>query len=230
MNHVPTIWQFCNTLILRYLSVIGTGTCWECWSFFILLWEKRIYPAIDMKHNAIFALLLAALALAACGSSGHEEKSPVVTEQAREQNSRLEVALSAGDINNVAQVADSMSLFVDDFTPEQTVQVLMAFLSVHNDAVEHHQSRRDLETIRKYIDVYDIALSVNPKDTRAAFDKARKMNPAVDFDSIARTFREKLTQYDAIHDSSMLTDSQEAAPADTAAPAEEIPLELRPAE
>ena len=200
------------------------------WEFFYTFVGETYILKTDMKYNAISALIVAALALSACGSSGHEEKSPVVTEQAREQNSRLEVALSAGDINNVAQVADSMSLFVDDFTPEQTVQVLMAFLSVHNDAVEHHQSRRDLETIRKYIDVYDIALSVNPKDTRAAFEKARKMNPAVDFDSIARTFREKLTQYDAIHDSSMLTDSQEAAPADTAAPAEEIPLELRPAE
>ena len=183
-----------------------------------------------MKNNAIFALLLSSLSLSACGSRGGQEASPAEVEQIKEENSRLVEALNGGDINNVAQVADSMSLFVDDFTPEQTVQVLMAFLSVHNDAVARHQSRRDRETLRKYIDVYDIALSVNPKDTRAAFDKARKMNPAVDFDSIARVFREKLTQYDAIHDASMITDTQEPAPADTASKAEEIPLELRPAE
>ena len=57
----------------------------------------------------------------------------------------------------------------------------MAFLSVHNDAVAAKERRRDLETIRKYIDVYDIAVSTNPKDTRAAFAKAKRINPEVDF-------------------------------------------------
>ncbi|MDE6377994.1 MAG: hypothetical protein K2K72_04535, partial [Duncaniella sp.] len=149
-----------------------------------------------------------------------------------EQSTPLADALHGGNLSHASQMADSMSLFVDDFTPEQTVQVLMAFLQVHNDAVANKQSRRDLETLRKYIDVYDIALSVNPKDTRKAFDKARKLNPSVDFDSLARVFRDRLTQYDAIHDSSMTADPAEetASPVDSAAQTEEIPLELRPAQ
>ena len=85
------------------------------------------------------------------------------------------------------------------------------------------------------MDVYDIALSANPNDTRAAFAKVRKINPAINFDSIATVFREKLTQYDAIQDGSLV--AAEPEPADTVAKdsvptsdSTEIPLELRPAE
>lgn len=188
-----------------------------------------------MSHTILYiaATLVSALALVSCGSgSGTSDRTDMtVVADNEEQKSRLAEALNAGDLDNASQMADSMSLFVDDFTPEQTVQVLMAFLNVHNDAVAKKQSRRDLETLRKYIDVYDIALSVNPKDTRAAFDKARRLNPGINFDSLATSFRERLTSYDAIHDGSMTADTAEepSAPADSASRLEEIPLELRPA-
>ncbi len=184
-----------------------------------------------MRHilSIIVAVGIAAC-VAACGSKGNGESAAVV-ETVDEQNTQLAEALNVGNIKQASAMADSMSLFVDDFTPEQTVQVLMAFLSVHNDAVASKERRRDLETIRKYIDVYDIALSVNPKDTRAAFEKARRINPEVDFDSIAVMFRERLAQYDAIQDGSLVAPEPEVA--DSAAAdsvKEEIPLELRPAE
>lgn len=94
-----------------------------------------------------------------------------------------------------------------------------------------------METLRKFVDVYDIALSVNPKDTRAAFQKAYSKNPSLDFDSIAKAFRAKLRDYDAMQDGSLVSAPEE--PVDTT-PAKvdtvpapqpvEIPLELRPAE
>ena len=189
-----------------------------------------------MKHKIIIiiAALVAGISAVGCGSRSAERETAVTPQEAEEQNTRLAEALNVGNISHASEMADSMSLFVDDFTPEQTVQVLMAFLTVHNDAVAKKESRRDLETIRKYIDVYDIALSVNPKDTRSAFEKARKLNPSVDFDSIARVFRDKLTQYDAIHDGSMVSEQEEeeAAPTDSTdvKSDEEIPLELRPAD
>lgn len=193
-----------------------------------------------MKKIFLFIMTVTVTALLAtsCGGKGSKETAaaPATVE---EQNTQLAEALSAGNVKAASAMADSMSLFVDDFTPEQTVQVLMTFLTVHNEAAAAKDRRRDLETLRKYVDVYDIALSVNPKDTRAAFEKARRINPAVDFDSLATSFREKLTQYDAIHDGSLVTD--DPAPADSTAndtatvthnsenPAD-LPLELRPAE
>lgn len=184
-----------------------------------------------MRHILSIIVVLAAVAgMVGCGSKNGGESEAAV-ETVDEQNAQLAEALNVGNIKQASAMADSMSLFVDDFTPEQTVQVLMAFLSVHNEAVAAKERRRDLETIRKYIDVYDIALSVNPKDTRAAFAKAKRINPEVDFDSIAVMFRERLAQYDAIQDGSLV--APEPAPADSVANdsvKEEIPLELRPAE
>ncbi len=191
-----------------------------------------------MKKLFIVLLSVVLLSLSFWSCGGSSKETTATTEKVEVQNTQLAEALSAGNLKAASAMADSMSLFVDDFTPEQTVQVLMAFLSVHNDAVASKDSRRDLETLRKFIDVYDIALSVNPKDTRAAFDKARKLNPSVNFDSLATSFRERLTQYDAIHDGSLVND--DPAPADTVAAPDslasgssnpaDLPLELRPAE
>ncbi len=169
-----------------------------------------------------------------CGSSHARVRlshntDPVVAENVEVQNTQLAEALNTGDLRHASEMADSMSLFVDDLTPEQTVQVLMAFLSVHNEAVAKGDRRLDLETLRKYVDVYDIAVNANPKDTRAAFAKANKINPDVDFDAVAKSFREKLSQYDAIQDGSLVApEPSESEAADTVK--EEIPLDLRPAE
>lgn len=184
-----------------------------------------------MRYLLSLIVVIGTVASLASCSSKNQSESETTVETVDEQNTQLAEALNVGNIKQASAMADSMSLFVDDFTPEQTVQVLMAFLSVHNEAAAAKERRRDLETIRKYIDVYDIALSVNPKDTRAAFAKAKRLNPAVDFDSIATMFRERLTQYDAIQDGSLV--APEPTPADSATTdsvAEEIPLELRPAE
>lgn len=177
-----------------------------------------------------------AVSLTACGGS-RKSDSENVTEDVEEQKSQLEQALSEGDIRHASAMADSMALFVDDFTPEQTVQVLTAFVTVHNDAGRRHESRRDLETLRKFVDVYDIALSVNPKDTRAAFDKAKRRNSALDFDSLAIAFRKKLSQYDSMQDGSLVGDREEetdsvATAADSVASSvrQDLPIELRPAE
>ena len=191
-----------------------------------------------MKNLLISVLLfiLTALLFVACGGKAeteHPAPEAADLEAAEQQNTRLARALTEGRLETASAMADSMSLFVDDLTPDQTVQVLMAFLTVHNEAVAKKDSRRDLETLRKYVDVYDIALSVNPSDTRAAFAKARKVNPSVDFDSLATSFRERLTQYDAIHDGSLTAaepQETDSVPTDSAAVVEEIPLELRPAE
>ena len=186
-----------------------------------------------MKNTAtsIALCLTAAVTLALTCACGSKKKETIADPgEIEQQNTRLADALNVGDIRHASTMADSMALFVDDLTPEQTVQVLMAFMTVHNDAVANKESRRDLETLRKFVDVYDIALSANPKDTRAAFDKVKKINPEVDFDALAISFREKLTQYDAIQDGTLVAAETSADTTATDSLTEEIPLELRPAE
>lgn len=188
-----------------------------------------------MKKNIIVILLASFVGLvsASCGGGEKKPEAAPVVEDVEVQQSQLEQALTSGDLKNASVMADSMSLFVDDFTPEQTVQVLTTFVSLHNDASARRESRRDLETLRKYVDVYDIALSVNPKDTRAAFKKAKKKNPSLDFDSIAKVYRDKLGQYDSMQDGSLVGATESAdtvrTQADTVAKPKELPVELRPA-
>lgn len=186
-----------------------------------------------MKNSVrIFAIALAfGLAISAC--SGKKSEAGTESEQVEEQSSQLNTALTSGNIKEMAAAADSMSLFVDDFTPEQTVQVLKAFITVHEDAAAKRDYRRDLETMRKFVDVYDIALSVNPKDTRSAFAKESRRAGGADFEVIASEFRERLAQYDGSrvgYDSSSQAADTTATQTDSVSAQEELPLEHRPAE
>lgn len=189
-----------------------------------------------MNKNIAIILFAVVTAFLCVGCGRSKSKHAVVdTEAVEVQQSQLEEALTSGNLKQASVMADSMSLFVDDFTPEQTVQVLTAFVSIHNDASKKRETRRDLETLRKYVDVYDIALSVNPKDTRAAFKKAMSRNPELDFDSIAKAFREKLNQYDSMQDGSLSAakpvETDTVAKSDSgASTVKELPMELRPAE
>lgn len=188
-----------------------------------------------MKHLLTLLLITATVCVASC-SKGDKSTPDTAPKEVEEQKSQLEQALTEGNLKQASVMADSMSLFVDDFTPEQTVQVLTAFVRIHNEAASRRETRRDLETLRKYVDVYDIALSVNPNDTRAAFEKAQRRNPEIKFDSIAKAFRTKLRDYDSMQDGSLVKAAPDtaAAKADSSATKEatkpELPLELRPAQ
>ena len=216
---------------------MGKVSNFACKVFQLKYVSLRIKIRFFIMKKSIITIITVVCCLATIGC-GRSDKAVSVTdagEVVEVQQSQLEEALSAGNLKQASVMADSMSLFVDDFTPEQTVQVLTAFVSIHNDASKRRETRRDLETLRKYVDVYDIALSVNPKDTRAAFKKAMGRNPELDFDSIAKAFREKLNQYDSMQDGSLAgakpAEADTVAKTDSGASAPKgLPLELLPAE
>ena len=126
--------------------------------------------------------------LMAC--SGKKNAAPEIVDI---QNGQLAEALNRGDYKSASVLADSMSLYVDDLEPDEVVSVLLAFLEFHNKA-----QGEDLETVRKFVDVYDIAVGENPNDMRAAFRKAQSMNPNLNFEQTAKDFRRALAEYDAL--------------------------------
>ena len=140
------------------------------------------------------ALAFIAIALASCNNRRSDETTVIV----EQQNSQLADALRSRDYTTASSLADSMALYVDDLTPDETVTVLMAFLELHNRNIEEKRIDDDLETLRKYVDVYDIAISNNPNDMRAAFSRARSVNDNLDFEQVAADFRRKLAEYDAV--------------------------------
>lgn len=158
----------------------------------------------------IVAAVIAAVAITGCKGSRSNETSDIV----EFQNSQLNDALRAHDMTAASELADSMALYVDDLTPDETVTVLMAFLELHNSAAEAGRHEDDLVTLRKYVDVYDIAVGANPNDMRAAFAHARRINPSLDFEQAARDFRRALAEYDAVQTYGQDT-AIDAAPADS---------------
>ncbi len=146
---------------------------------------------INLK-SLILAVSVAA-AVTGCGKSESTEpaSSPEVETAISTHESGLNDAINSGDIRQASNIADSLALMVDDLTPAQTVSVLATFADVVNKARAEHNSRRAYETMRKYVDVYDIGLSINPKDLRKALEADRRYN----FDSLATAYRTGLTDY-----------------------------------
>ncbi len=183
-----------------------------------------------MKRNPIYAAAIAAVTLTAVACGGKPKAEAVPEEVASTistHDNHLADAMNSGNIAHASQMADSMALMVDDLTPAQSVNVLATFVGVIDSDMAEHRTRKAMETMRKYVDVYDIALSINPKDMRKALSNDRRYN----FDSLATAYRSRLSDY-------AWAASEPAAPAktDTVAKAAEaddestLPVNLRPAE
>ena len=141
---------------------------------------------------AIISLL--AVSITACGGKKDKETDAAV----EQQNDELARAIQDGQTSRVSMLADSMANYIDDLTCDETVTLLMAFLEVHNDAVSRNDKQADLVTIRKFVDVYDIAMQLNPNDFPKAVNAARALNPNVDLPAVAIQFRDRLAEYDAL--------------------------------
>lgn len=165
------------------------------------------------KHiTAVLATAISVGLLASCGGRRSDETAGIV----EQKSSEITDALRSHNYAAASQLADSMALYVDDLTPDETVTVLLAFLEVHNRNVEQERHDDDLETLRKYVDVYDIALDNNPSDMREAFARARRLNPELDFEKAAADFRRLLAEYDAVQTYGL---EPQPAPADSTAQA-----------
>ena len=181
-----------------------------------------------MNRNPIYAAAIAAVTLAAVACGGKHKAEAVPQEVATTistHDNHLADAMNSGNMAHASQMADSMALMVDDLTPAQSVNVLATFVGVIKDDLAGHRTRKAMETMRKYVDVYDIALSINPKDMRKALNRDRRYN----FDSLATAYRSRLADY-------AFMASEPAAPAktDSAAKAADeeasLPVNIRPAQ
>lgn len=148
-----------------------------------------------MKKILLLAVAgVATLIMTCCGGRSREGQL------AETQQAQLTEALQAHDLATASAIADSMALYIDDLTPDETVTLLITFLEIHNQAVADGRADDDLVTLRKYVDVYDIAVGANPNDMRSAFADARRRNPNLDFEGSFNEFRSALAQYDALQD------------------------------
>lgn len=177
-----------------------------------------------MKKLLIYTLVIVAATACLSSCSCNREESEIA-DAAEEQNTQLYAALQDHDIARAELLADSMAInLLDDLTPDEAVTVLLAYLEVHNDAVKKDERERDLRTLRKFIDVYDIALSNNPTDFPAAVAKAREQNSNLDLQATYRTFKENIDKYSGggfVEEESEIAVAQQAKNDSTATQTEE---------
>lgn len=134
------------------------------------------------------ALIAAAGLAVACGKSGSD--AATVTETAvpggiaDEKEAPAKERVASGN-------ADSLALMVDDLTAEQTVFVLESFASTVKKAHEEENATKAMVTMRKYVDVYDIATGNNPEDVKRALRRDARW----DYDSLATAYRNQLSNY-----------------------------------
>lgn len=156
-------------------------------------------------------VLAAMLLPGAVSCSGGGNDSSAISDDL--EDSQLYEAIRSKDLGNAGSIADSMAIDVDELTNGETVAVLLAYLEIHNNAVEKGDTQKDLITLRKFVDVYDLSLGRDSKGMREALESARQINPVFNVDSLVRHFRARLAEYDAINGGDL---TKPDAPADTA--------------
>lgn len=146
----------------------------------------------DMKILKFFRYaLVAALVFSMDSCKGNQSSNIGDTEI-----DEIEQAVSGSSAARSMEMhVDSLALMADDLTPPEAVQVLVTYMRIHEDAKANNDSRRDLETMRKFVDVYDIVMSVNSDEMRPAFDKVARRNSSMNIHAAANEYRSLLADY-----------------------------------
>lgn len=140
-----------------------------------------------MKHYILACAVIATI-LTSCGGGKNgvsEDKQVLEIEQAAESFSG-----SRGEMQ-----IDSLALMADDLTPAEASQVLLIYMRIREEARKAGNEKRDLETMRKFVDVYDIVLGANGAEMRETFERIARHNPNHNFEAVAKEYRELLSNY-----------------------------------
>lgn len=153
--------------------------------------------------------LVAALVVSMCSCKGNQSSNIGDTEI-----DEIEQAVSGSSAARSMEMhVDSLALMADDLTPSEAVQVLVTYMRIHEDAKANNNSKRDLETMRKFVDVYDIVMTVNSDEMRPAFDKVARRNSSLNIHAAAKEYRSLLADYGdgtAVEEESPAVPKQEA--------------------
>lgn len=199
-----------------------------------------IYRGTARMKRTLKALAVVVVAAGVTACSSHKsDESESVQEELR--NTHLLDAMKVLDIPRVTTIADSLALDVDNLSNNESVAVLLAYLVVHNEASRNNDREQDLVTIRKYVDVYDLSMQRDRDGMLSAMQQAREINPAADFESLYKEFRNRLSEYDALNGQELTAepaasdaDATDSVAADTvpstAADGSDLPVEYRPAD
>lgn len=142
-----------------------------------------------MKLLIGYSIVVAsAVALVACG--GKKENGAVENAETIDLTE-----YTPGHAVQMSDKIDSLALNADDLSPEDAVNVLLAYVEIERDESNANKTKVKRETMRKFADVYDIVMGNYGNEFRAAIDKARRTTE-LDLSAIVTDYRERLAEYD----------------------------------
>lgn len=187
----------------------------------------RYYTIMSVVAGAV----IMSLSVACGGQKEHTTVITVVDTPQSEAEEVVETSVPRTDRESARKAADRLALNADDLTADQGVSVLLGFYDMHREYSAENKYKSDMETMRKFVDVYDIVNSNHGQEFKKALKSTRQVYPDVDFTEVYREFVDKLSQYDGYELSDRVqpvrtdTDSFAAKPVVSG----ELPPELRPA-
>lgn len=137
------------------------------------------------------------LLVASCGGKTKETTDAVTIIE--EEEVPVEITESPKDMGRMSMVADSMALWADDLNVKEAVAVLTTFYRVHLDAKAKGNRRRDIQTMRKYLDVYDIVAGNHGNELKNMLRKVSEADTTLNLIGAVESFRELLSDYDSAH-------------------------------
>ena len=129
-----------------------------------------------------------AVAFASCGGSSKETTVTVDTVAAGEVE--VNQMLNGGAVK-MSETIDNLALNADDLEPREAVAVLVGYLEIEKNAQEANKRKLVLETMRKFVDVYDIVMLNHGNDMRSAISRNASAT-GIDLSVIAGEFRDRL--------------------------------------
>lgn len=145
-----------------------------------------------MRILYIATIFIATITLAACGRS--VDKTQIVTTVVDTVPATPEVDVNQmlnGGASKMSETIDNLALNADDLEPREAVAVLVGYLEIEKEAQAAHKHKVVLETIRKFVDVYDIVIS-NHGDKMCDAIRRNASSTGIDLTTVASQFRNRL--------------------------------------
>lgn len=181
--------------------------------------KKIVYILIAVAFASLFA---------ACSKNSSSASDAEIAEI---EASVADVTTSREKMSHI----DSLALMADDLTPSEAMEVLLAYMRIINNAKATDNTQLQLETMRKYVDVYDIVLGADRSGMTDAFARLARHNATLDLAVAAKDYRAYLADYadgQISEDGSAATEEAPKAATDSTAakPAEQPKATEQPAE
>lgn len=150
---------------------------------------------LTYSYRHIISLAIAAI-IVSCSSKSNETTTEITV---IDEEIPAEVIEKPTDIRKMSMTADSMALWADDLNPKEALAVLTTFYRVHLDAKSKGNRSRDIQTMRKYLDVYDIVSGNYREELRHLLTKVSEADSTLDLIGAVDSFRTLLADYDSAH-------------------------------